>query len=120
MAIAAINAQAGDVMLVAEGHRLRLSDPGIRDVGRALELPQSPAQSPDDNRNYYQRSAGNGIAAAWKNLHLSRVFRSAGSVAPLPALHIFMIASHSSVTVFTKTGDYSSCDTLLCSFYFSN
>src|SRR5882724_197351 len=108
MAIAAINTESGDVMLVAEGHRLWLSDPGVGDVGRALELPQNPAKPADDNRNYYQRSAGNGIAAAWKNLHLSRVFHSAGSVAPLPALHIFMIASHSRVTVFTKTGDYSS------------
>src|SRR5258706_13939193 len=86
--IAPVNTESGHVMLVAEGHRLRLSDPGIRYVGRALDLPQNPAQSPDDNRNYYQRSAGNGIAAAWKNLHLSRVFHSAGSVAPLPALHI--------------------------------
>jgi hypothetical protein len=93
---------------MAEGHRLRLSDPGIRDVGRALELPQNPAQSADDHGNYHQRSAGNGIAAAWKNLHLSSVFRSAGSVAPLPALHIFMIASRSRATVITKTGDYSS------------
>jgi hypothetical protein len=86
--MAAVDTQPGHMMLMTEGHRLRLSDPGIRDVGRALELPQNPAQPADDNRNYHQRSAGNGIAAAWKNLHLGRVFRSAGSVAPLPALHI--------------------------------
>jgi hypothetical protein len=95
-------------MLMAEGHRLRLSHPDIRDVGRALEFPQTPAQPANDNRNYHQRRTGNGIAAAGENLHFVRVFRSAGSVAPLPALHIFMIASHSRVTVTTKTGDYSS------------
>ena len=108
VAIAAVNAEAGHVMLVAERHRLRSSDAGIRDVGRALELPQAPAQPCDDNGNYYQRSAGNVIAAAWKNLHLGRVFRLAGTVTPLPDLRIAMIASHSRVTVDTKTRNYNS------------
>jgi len=108
VAIAAINPKSGHVVLMAEGHRLRSSDASIGDVGRALELPQAPAQPRDDNGNYHQRSAGNCIAAAWKNLHLGRVFRLAGTVLRLPARRITMIASHSRVTVFTKTGDYNS------------
>ncbi len=96
------------MVLVTERNRLRSSHPGVGDVGGALELPQAPAQPRDDNGNYHQRSAGNCIAAAWKNLHLGRVFRLAGTVLRLPARRITMIAPHSRVTVFTKTGDYNS------------
>ncbi|PYX29542.1 MAG: hypothetical protein DMG80_14355 [Acidobacteria bacterium] len=57
-------------------------------------------------------------------MHFVRVFRSAGSVAPLPALHILMIASHSRVTMFAKTGDYNSwtalSNTFAQEFFFFN
>jgi hypothetical protein len=55
---------------------------------------------------------------------LDRVFRLAGTVVQLPALRIAMIAPHSRVTMFAKTGDYNSCtalrNTRYAAFYFFN
>src|SRR6266852_7794348 len=42
MAITAVDAESGDVVLVAEGYRLRLADSGIGDIGRALDLHRDP------------------------------------------------------------------------------
>ena len=63
------------MMLMAEWNRLRLAHSRVGDIGRALEFPENPPQSGNHHGNDYQRSAGNVIAAAWKNLHVDRVFR---------------------------------------------
>ena len=45
MAVPAVDAKAGDVVLVTERHRLRFAHPGVCDVRRALELIQEQEQS---------------------------------------------------------------------------
>ena len=92
---------------MTEGHGLRLPDPGLRDVGRALQLRQHPKQPGHREYGDEERGPGDCIAAAWKNLHGLWRFLHAGLVAPLPAL-VAVHASHSPVTPDTKTGDYSS------------
>src|SRR5208282_6054938 len=67
--VAAVEAEPGHVMLVAEGHRLRLSYSRISDVGRALELYQPPEQGCHNEDRAEQRGPGDCISAAWKNLH---------------------------------------------------
>ena len=44
MTVAAIDSQAGYVMLVAERNRLRFAHPGIGDVGRSLNFRRRPKQ----------------------------------------------------------------------------
>src|SRR5258708_36266248 len=44
MAVTAVDAEAGDMMLVAERDRLRLAHSGVGDVKRALGLPRDPTE----------------------------------------------------------------------------
>ena len=67
--VAAVDAQPGHMVLVAKRDRLRLSHSGIRDVRRALNLHHGPKQPGHGKNREDHGGPGNGIAAAWKNLH---------------------------------------------------
>ncbi len=69
MAVPAIDAESGDVMLMAEGNWLRLPDSSVCDEGSALQLQQNPEQAADSQNYQDQRGPGDGIAAAGKDLH---------------------------------------------------
>src|SRR5580658_9507093 len=64
MTVAAIDAEPGYVMLVAEGNGLILSDTGVRDVRSALQLDHNPGQAAHGDDHEDQRGPGDGIAAA--------------------------------------------------------
>ena len=68
VAVATIDAQAGDVMLMAERNRLRLANARIRHVGRTLNFVQDPAQGNHDEDRAKNRGAGQTIRTAMKNL----------------------------------------------------
>ena len=57
VAVTAIDAQSGDVMLMAEGHWLRLAHASVSDVGRTLNLITDPTQS-----DHHKDRAENGYA----------------------------------------------------------
>src|SRR5438270_6155539 len=73
MATAAINAQSGHVMLMAERHRLRLAHTLVRDIGRALDRIRGPYQCSHDEDGAKDRGAGQRIRAAMKNLRHSLI-----------------------------------------------
>ena len=68
MAIAAVDAEAGDVMLMAERNRLRLANPRISDIGRALNFHGHPTEGGHHEDRAKNRGARHGIGAAMKNL----------------------------------------------------
>jgi hypothetical protein len=68
MAVAAINTESGNVMLMAEGHGLRLAHSGIGKVRRTLDLHRHPAERGHDEDRAKNRGPGQGVGAAMKNL----------------------------------------------------
>src|SRR6202051_946774 len=68
MAIAAVNTKAGDMVLVAERHRLWFTNARISDVRRALDLHRDPAKRGNYKDRAKNRGPGQGIGAAMKNL----------------------------------------------------
>ena len=68
MAIAAIDAVVGDVMLVAEGNRLLDDDVRGRDVTGALKAVGHSQKHTHEHQAQIDREAGNCIRAAMKNL----------------------------------------------------
>jgi hypothetical protein len=68
MAVAAIDAEPGNVMLVAEGHGLRLSHSGVRNVRRTLDFHRHPAERGNHEDRAKNRGPGQGVRAAMKNL----------------------------------------------------
>jgi hypothetical protein len=55
-------------MLVAEGHRLRLPHPGIRNVRRTLHFHRHPAQRGNHEYRAKNRGPGEGVRTTLKNL----------------------------------------------------
>ncbi len=82
VAIAAIDTQTGNVMLMAEGHGLRLAHACISDVGRALNLHRHPTQSGQHEDRAKNRDARQSIRAAMKDLRHSYVRASGDADAP--------------------------------------
>src|SRR5712671_2442999 len=76
MAVAAVDAESGDVMLMAEGHRLRPADSSIGNVRGALNLHCDPAERGNYEHRAKNRSPGESIRAAMKNLRHARVLNS--------------------------------------------
>jgi len=72
MAIAAVNAQSADMVLVAEKYRLRPRHPGISDVRRTLELDARPQHHSNNEYSAKDRCSCDCVRAAVKNLHRSR------------------------------------------------
>lgn len=71
MAVAAVDAQAADVVLVAERDGLRLADSGVGDVGGTLDFHGHPAER--GNYEYRAKDGGarQGIRTAMKDLRHS-------------------------------------------------
>ena len=74
VAVAAVDAVAGDVALVAERHRLRPSDACIGDIRRALEIYACPESKGERKYPDVDRGPGNYVSAAMENLHRSGFF----------------------------------------------
>jgi hypothetical protein len=73
VAVAAVDAESGDVMLVAEGDGLGLADSGIGDVGGTLDFHGHPAERSNDEHRAKNGGAGQGVRTAMKNLRHSVV-----------------------------------------------
>src|SRR5581483_5668068 len=68
MAVTAVNSQTGDMVLVAERHRLGPSHAGIGHVGRALNLRYRPERKADDEDCAKNRRSRDAVRTAMKNL----------------------------------------------------
>src|ERR1700733_5214900 len=68
MAVAAVNAEPGDVMLMAEGNGLRPARSGVGNVRRTLHLQRSPTEHGKHEDRAKNRGPGEGVRAAMKNL----------------------------------------------------
>jgi len=68
MTVAAIDAQAADVVLVAERHRLLAQDAGTRDIIRPAEFRCHPSQAGKDEDRAQDAHLGDDVEAAVKNL----------------------------------------------------
>ena len=69
MTVAAVDAEPGNVMLVAKGHGLRLAHARISNVGRALDLKEDPKDCGDDEDRPIDRGPRHRIRTARKDLH---------------------------------------------------
>ena len=68
MAVAAVDAVAGDVALVAELDRLLARDAGLGDPGRAIDLGEEAEQAGDEEDRAEDADASNRVRAAMKDL----------------------------------------------------
>ena len=68
MAVAAVDPESGDVMLMAEGHGLRLPHSGIGNVGGTLDLHCHPTERGNHEDRAKNRGPRQGVGAAMKNL----------------------------------------------------
>jgi len=66
--VTAIDAKAGDMMLMAERHRLGLANAGVGDVRRALDRVRDPSQCGNDENCAKNSGAGQRVRAAMKDL----------------------------------------------------
>jgi len=71
VAVAAIDPEAGDVVLVAEGNRLRLANTRIGDIRRALDFHCHPAQGSDYKDRAKDGGPGQSIRTAMEDLRHS-------------------------------------------------
>jgi|SRR5580658_1216098 hypothetical protein len=71
MAVAAVDAQSGNVVLMAERDRLRLAHPGVGHVGRTLDLHRHPRERSDYEYRAKDGGPGESIRTAMKNLRHS-------------------------------------------------
>ena len=69
MAIAAIDAESANVVLMTEGSGLRPGHSGVGHIRGSLDLRRRPEQHGDDEDGAKDRGAGDGVRAAMKNLH---------------------------------------------------
>ena len=69
MAIAAIDAESANVVLMTKWSGLRPGHPGVGDIRGALDLRRRPEQHGDDEDGAKDGGAGDGVRAAMKNLH---------------------------------------------------
>ena len=68
VAVAAVDAKSGNVVLVAERDRLWLAHAGVGDVWRALNFHRDPTQRGNDEHRAKNGGAGQSVSAAMKNL----------------------------------------------------
>ena len=73
MAIAAVDAEAADVVLVAERDGLRFADASISNVGGALNLHRDPTQGGNNEHRAKDGGPGQGIRTAMEDLRHSLV-----------------------------------------------
>ena len=74
--VAAVDAESGYVVLMAERNRLRLADARVRDEGRSLDEVADSAQCDHDKHCAENGGAGQRIRAAMKDLRHSSLMRS--------------------------------------------
>ncbi len=68
VAVATVDAQSRDVVLMAKGNGLRLANAGIRNERGTLDFIEDPAESSNDEDGAKDSGAGQTIRAAMKNL----------------------------------------------------
>src|ERR1035438_1535119 len=68
MAITAVDAEPGNMVLVTEWDRLRPAHPGISDIRRALNLIRHPAERGNHEDRAKNRGPGQRVRTAMKNL----------------------------------------------------
>src|ERR1700692_5155588 len=76
MAVPAVDAQSGHVMLMAEGYRLLALDPLIGGIRRADHAPDDPQHESDDKDSAEDRDASKSIRTAVENLRHYRLLPS--------------------------------------------
>jgi hypothetical protein len=69
--VAAVDAESGDVVLVAKGDGLRLAYASVRNVGGTLNFHRHPTEGGKDKHRAKDRGPGQGIRTAMKNLRHS-------------------------------------------------
>jgi hypothetical protein len=69
VAVAAVQSEATDVVLVAEGHDLLACDPLVGEVRRADDAADHPEDEPRDEHRSEDGDAGERIGTAVENLH---------------------------------------------------
>jgi hypothetical protein len=74
MAVAAVNTESGNMMLMAEGDWLRLAHTGIGYVRRTLYCVTDPDQSCDDEDSAENGGARQRVRAAMKDLRHSLAY----------------------------------------------
>jgi len=68
VAVAAVDAESGNVMLVAEGYGLWLAHSGVGNVGRTLHFQRRPAEHSNDEHRAKDGGARQSVRAAMKDL----------------------------------------------------
>ena len=68
MAVAAVDAESGNVMLVAEGHRLRFAHTGVGDIWRTLNLVPHQNERGNHKDRAKNRGPGQSVRTAMKDL----------------------------------------------------
>jgi hypothetical protein len=115
VAVTAVDSETRDMVLMAKRDGLRLVNPGIRDVGRALEFHENPAQPGNDKDGAKDGGTRERIRAAMKNLHRCLLSSSGESKSVRPEYPSLQVRrSQNVVTPRTKTGDYSSRGRIPC------
>ena len=77
MAIAAIQTDRADMVLMAEGYRLRPGHMGVSDIRRSLELNTRPQNKGEQEYRSKDRGLGYCVGSTVKNLHSIRAFSAA-------------------------------------------
>lgn len=107
MAVAAINSQAGNVVLMAEGRGLRLDYCRVGDIRRTLDLGHGPEHKRHHKHRPINARSGNRVCTAMKDLHCrsmqAMTLRSSQVHAALRER-----PSQDIVTAITETSDYNS------------
>ena len=109
--VAAVDAESGDVMLMAEWNRLGLADAGIGHKGRALHHVNNATQCRNDKHCTENGGAGQRIRAAMKDLRHSLRYeiwmKRPGSSAVSASVIVPEIENHPQVfCVVGETGNY--------------
>src|ERR1700678_932400 len=113
MAIAAVNSQTADMVLMAKGHRLRPGHFCVSNVGRALQFEHCPKQYRDQEYRPVNRGAGDCVRTAMKNLHQRSVQQGCRTPSPVQYGAVRSEQSQTSVMSHMKTRDYSSSRRLM-------
>src|SRR6266446_835733 len=82
MAVTAVDAKSGDMVLVAERDGLRLAHTGVGDVRRTLDLLRDPTERGNHENRAKNRGPGQSIRTAMKNLRHAYVQASESKLRP--------------------------------------
>jgi hypothetical protein len=108
VAIAAVNAQTANMVLMAKGNRLRPHHFGVSDVRRPLQFEQCPQQGREQKYCPVNRGTGDCVRTAMKNLHRLSVQQGCRTPSPVQYRAVWSKQSQKAVMSHVKTCDYSS------------